>query len=128
MTQPSSMEFGSFKVAMSHVLPVEHARTLPPLNDATRSVNEDAARNKLGPSRECRVAFDSGVAWGLGSSKKKTRRGSGPRGQKKTRTRQKEKKGPTGIRTQVARIRTLSDNRLHYRTAVFAGDFWENTG
>jgi hypothetical protein len=27
------------------------------------------------------------------------------------------KTGPTGIRTQVARIRTLSDNQLHYGTS-----------
>ena len=27
-----------------------------------------------------------------------------------------DKRGPTGIRTQVARIRTLSDNQLHYGT------------
>lgn len=37
MTQPTRMEFGSFKVAMGHVLPAEHARTPPLLNDATRS-------------------------------------------------------------------------------------------
>jgi hypothetical protein len=28
----------------------------------------------------------------------------------------RKKLGPTGIRTQVARIRTLSDNQLHYGT------------
>ncbi len=30
----------------------------------------------------------------------------------------RKNKGPTGIRTQVAGIRTLSDNQLHYRTSL----------
>lgn len=29
--------------------------------------------------------------------------------------------GPTGTRTQVARIRTSSDNHLHYGTRVYGG-------
>ena len=57
MTQPSRMDSGSFKVAMNHVLPAEHARTPPLLNDATHSANEGAARNKHGPSRGRRAAL-----------------------------------------------------------------------
>ena len=62
MTQPSRIDSGSFKVAMSHVLPAEHARSLPPLNDATRSANEDAARTNSAHHAGVGQLCDSGVA------------------------------------------------------------------
>ena len=40
-----------------------------------------------------------------------------------TKRRRRAKEGPTEIRTRVGGIRTLSDNRLHYRTAFWCVNF-----